>query len=182
MRKFIPSFSSHLERYVFATDYAFKRKVLDVGSKEGFGAHILSYGAAQVDLCDINQGYLNFAQNYYKFFCPASFIQVDLEKSFPDGEWDTMVAFEVIEHVENPEFLIKNMADHLKLGGFLVCSVPHMVANHEHKTLFDEAKIKELVGKYLTIKEVYTQEFKTISHQPMYKGLKCHILVAEKVL
>ncbi len=178
MRKFAHSFIDHIARYNLAMQYAYKRDVLDVGSKEGFGAHLMSYCANSIGLLDINPDYLSRAERFYTYFCPATFYEQDLEKGFPDRDWDVMTAFEVIEHVADPDFLIKNMAAHLRPGGLLIFSVPHMVANHEHKTLFDEEKIREVVEKYFDIEEFFVQDKHPISGKPMYKGLKCYVGVA----
>ncbi len=75
---------------------------------------------------------------------------------------------------------MKNITRALRPGGTLVFSVPHMVANREHKTLFDEEKIKALISKYLTIKEFYIQDKKYLNNKQMFKGLKCYVGVAVK--
>lgn len=178
--KFIPTYTHHLARYVFALDYCYKRKVLDAGCKDGHTSQILSFGCKELDLADIDETFLHRAKTNVKYHCPVNFHQVDFEKAFPEGMWDTIIAMEVIEHLANPELFIENAAKHLNPGGLLVFSVPHMVANHEHKTLFDEMKIKELVSKDFNMKEFYVQDKKLISNAPMYKGLKCYVGVAEK--
>lgn len=178
--KFVATYSSHLERYVFALPHCYKRRVLDVGSKDGDCSIILSYGASELSLCDINEAWLN-ASKKKSYLCPVkNFFLTDLEKEFPEGKWEVITAFEIIEHVIDPEFLVKNVADHLEDDGRLVFSVPHMIDNKEHKTLFDEEKIKNLVSKYFEIEKFYVQEKKVISGEPMYKGLKCYVGVARK--
>jgi hypothetical protein len=56
-----------------------------------------------------------------------------------------------------------------------VFSVPHMVVNIQHKTLFNEQKIKDLLSKYLVITEFYIQDKKIYSERPLYKNLKCYL-------
>ena len=177
MRRFAPTFSDHIARYAFAINYCHKRKVLDAGSKDGFGSVNLSYVANELDLADISEGWLNSAKSL-KYNCPTKFHLVDLEKSFPEGMWDTIVAFELIEHLENPEFFIDNVSKHLNPNGILVFSVPHMVANREHKVLFDETKIRNLISNRLYIEEFYVQDKKVYSNKPLYKNLRCYLGVA----
>lgn len=176
--KFIPSFQDHLARYVFALGHCYKKRVLDAGSKDGFGSTILSFGATHITLSDISPVWLLKQAPKKTYYCPAEFVLKDFEKEFPEGKWDTIVAFEIIEHLEDPEFFIKNIAEHLNVGGKLVFSVPHMVANREHKVLFDEEKIKNLISKYLTIEEFYIQDKKIYSGKPLYKDLRCYLGVA----
>lgn len=170
-------FSEHIARYAFAINYCFKRNVLDLGSKDGFGSFVMSYVANHIDLADISGKWLGWAKEL-RYACPTDYHVVDLEKDFPEGEWDTMVAFEVIEHLANPEVLIENVKKHLKPGGFFVFSVPHMIANHEHKTLFDEEKIKDLISKHLTLVEFYVQDRKIFSGKPTKSNVKCYLGVA----
>lgn len=175
--KFVPTYTTHLERYIFALEHSYKQRVLDVGCKDGDGSILLSYGATELDLADFNEKYLDTAKkNDYK--CPTKFHLVDLEKDFPEGKWDTIVAFEILEHLEDPEFLVKNIKKHLRFGGSFVFSVPNMVANREHKVLFDKKKIQDLISKYFTITEFYEQKDKVLSGKPNYKGLLCYVGVA----
>jgi len=178
--KFAQTLKDHYARYTFALPYVAKRDTHDVGAKDGFGSLIFSFVAKSLTLSDISVPWLNRAEKRGGFACPTNFVICDYDKDFPEGSWDTITAFEVIEHVENPEFLIKNIASHLRPNGFFVYSVPHMVANHEHKTLFDAEKIHNLVGKYLTVEEKYTQDKTPISDKKLYRGLVCHVGVARK--
>jgi 2-polyprenyl-3-methyl-5-hydroxy-6-metoxy-1,4-benzoquinol methylase len=174
MKKFIPSYQDHLARYVFALEYCYKKRVLDCGSQIGFGAWLLSLGAEHLTLSDLDERMLDKSKKQ-NFDSPTEFVKCDFNKEFPEGKWDTITAFEVIEHVEDPEFLVKNISEHLKDGGILVFSVPHMVANRQHKTLFDEQSIKKLISKHLVITEFYIQDKKIYSERPLYKGLKCYL-------
>lgn len=181
MRKFIPTWTNHLIRYVFAMDYCKRKRVMDAGCQTGFGAHLLSFSANSVSLVDISNKNLATSINKYKFDCPIEALNCDFEEDFPKGGWDTIVAFEVIEHLANPEFFIKNVTSHLPIGGQLVFSVPHMIANKEHKTLFNEKGIRDLIGRHLKITEFYLQDKKVFSNRLNYKGVKYYVGVAEKV-
>lgn len=180
MRKFAPSYEDHIHRYAFALRHCYRRDVLDAGSKDGFGAQVLSWSANTVTLADVSPEWLGAAERNGGYLSPAKFVLADFNVGFPDGEWDTVVSFEVIEHVDDPDFFLANIAAHLAPGGVLVFSVPHMVANHEHKTLFDEAKIRETVGRHLDVEELYVQDAKYLTGKPMYKGLRCYVGVARK--
>src|SRR3990167_7530457 len=123
--RFAPTFSDHIARYAFAMNYCHKRKVLDAGSKDGFGAINLSFVADSVDLADISPTWLGWSKNL-GYRCPTTFTLVDFEKDFPEGFWDTIVGFEVLEHLIAPQFFVDNIAKHLTPGGLFVFSTPHM--------------------------------------------------------
>jgi 2-polyprenyl-3-methyl-5-hydroxy-6-metoxy-1,4-benzoquinol methylase len=178
MRKHLPSFKQHIERYAYAAPFCYKRKVLDIGSNIGFGAHLLSYGANTITQSDVSEHNLAFAQKNFKYFCPQEYVQCDLGNDFPAGIFDTIVAFEVIEHIENTDVVLRNVADHLNNDGYFIFSVPHMIANREHKVLFDEEKIRTAVEKYFNIKEFHIQT-SAVDGSPLYKGLKVYVGVAQ---
>ena len=176
------AFVPHLERYVFACHYSYKKKVLDLGGKDGYGSVLMSLFAKHITLTDIRKEWLEIAGLNNTFLCDTDIVEKDLEKGFPEGTWDTMVAFEIIEHVEDPDFLIKNITEHLEKGGILVFSVPHLTPHLDHKTLFDEDTIRRLISKHLEIKEFYKQDSYGISKKPMYKyPAITYVGVAQKI-
>jgi len=58
------------------------------------------------------------AQGYHTIVADA--VSMDLGRQF-----DTIVAGEIIEHLENPGQFLRNMARHLKPGGVLILSTPN---------------------------------------------------------
>lgn len=73
-----------------------------------------------------------------------------------------------------------NSKTFLKEDGLLLFSVPDMIENEVHKVLFDEQKIKDLVGKYLKIEEFYIQDKVGISNKPAEFPAKCYVGIARK--
>src|SRR3990167_5951714 len=102
MRRIPQHFTPHLERYVYASNYTLGKKVLDAGSKDGYGSVIMSNFANSIVLVDISHTWLNKARNHH-YLCATEFVVCDFEKDFLEGEWDVVVAFEIIEHLENPD-------------------------------------------------------------------------------
>jgi 2-polyprenyl-3-methyl-5-hydroxy-6-metoxy-1,4-benzoquinol methylase len=166
--KFIPTFSENLARYVFALNYCVRKRVIDLGCQDCHGSYLLGYAAANVTAVDICWPEIVKARERIRFICPTQFIGCDFEKDFPEGEWDVAVCFEVIEHLENPDFFLNNVKDHLVKGGLFIFSVPHMVANRLHKQLYDEKKIKDLISKYFHEVEFHVQDKMIISNKPTY--------------
>lgn len=175
-RDFIP----HLERYIFAMPHVQGLDVMDAASKDGYGSSLLAQVANKVTLVDNSAFWLGKAESNYTYQGKANFIVDDFNKGFPEGEWDAVVAFEIIEHVEDPDFFISNITSHLKKGGELVFSVPHMKEEECHLTLFDEDKIRGLISKYLTITEFYVQKGYGISNIPFSRYPVTYVGIAVK--
>src|ERR1700726_1797209 len=100
----VPVIYEHYHRYLWAAPLVRGRRVLDLGSGEGFGAAILAESAADVVGTDVDQrtvehSRLNYAGPNLQFELGTA---VDLT-AHPDGSFDAVVAFEVIEHVLEQE-------------------------------------------------------------------------------
>ena len=57
-----------------------------------------------------------------------TYLKLDLEQAqlpFADGSFDTVLAFDIVEHLNNGELLLKELHRVLKPGGVLLGSVPH---------------------------------------------------------
>ena len=115
----------HFHRYMWAARVVEGRRVLDLGSGEGFGAAILSESAAHVVGVDVDEptvehSKLNYGGENLEFHVGSA---LDLS-SFEDGSFGAVVAFEIIEHVQDQELVLKEVARLLGDDGVLVMSTP----------------------------------------------------------
>lgn len=165
MRRIPQFFTPHLERYVYASNYTLDKKVLDAGSKDGYGSVIMSNFAKSITLVDLGPKWLSLAQKHH-FLCPTDYMVFDFEKSFPEGQWDVIVAFEVIEHLENPDFFLKNIKKALAPNGILIFSLPHDADVPGHKHVYDEKKARDLIEAHFTVKEWHIQDKSVIGGVP----------------
>jgi O-antigen biosynthesis protein len=115
----------HFHRYMWAARIVEGRTVLDLGSGEGFGAAILAGSASHVVGIDIDQrtvehSKLNYGGTNLEFHVGSA---LDLS-SFEDGFFGAVVAFEIIEHVQDQERVLDEVARVLGEDGILVVSTP----------------------------------------------------------
>jgi GT2 family glycosyltransferase/SAM-dependent methyltransferase/glycosyltransferase involved in cell wall biosynthesis len=130
----------HLHRYLWAARLMAGRRVLDLASGEGFGAAILAAAAdsvvgIEIDEPTVTHSRLNYADEKLDFQLGDA---TDLSR-FGDDSFDAVVAFEMIEHVEDHQRVLAEIGRVLAPGGLLLMSTPdrgaYTVAN-ERKNPF----------------------------------------------
>jgi len=114
----------HVHRYVFARALVKGRKVLDAACGEGYGSALLAKSAAAVTGVDVSADAVAHASARYTR-PNVTFIESDcLSMPFDDGEFDCIVSFETLEHLEEQEGLLAEFRRVLNPKGFLLVSTP----------------------------------------------------------
>ena len=113
--------NEHVARYLFAARLARGKRVLDAGCGAGYGAAELARTAHSVAGLDRAAEAVDFARSHYQlpnlFFEQASCAALP----HPEGVFDLVVAFEVIEHLEDwREFLLEARRVLAPTGQFIV--------------------------------------------------------------
>jgi ubiquinone/menaquinone biosynthesis C-methylase UbiE len=83
--------------------------------------------------------------------------EVNDKLDFPDSYFDYVTMLAVIEHLSNPEDIMKEVARVLKPGGYFIITTPRQAAewlikiyakniDEEHKSYFDYDRMKGLAG------------------------------------
>jgi SAM-dependent methyltransferase len=113
--------NEHLARYTFAARLARGKRVLDAGCGAGYGSAELAYTALSVVGIDRAAEAVEYARANYRL--PNLAFEEASVTSLPhdDGNFDLVVAFEVIEHLENwKEFLLEARRVLAPTGQFIV--------------------------------------------------------------
>ena len=163
----------HMERYIFAQQYAKGKKILDIACGSGYAANIfLDSGAKEYTGVDISKHSIQYAKKHYSSDS-ASFIVGDICNFNTKETFDLIVCFETIEHVECYSKALKNLSSMLSDNGVLLISSPNRKVTspralsiqdtpknpyHTQEFLIDELK-EELLSAGFKIKEksVYGQ-------------------------
>lgn len=102
-----------------------KVRILDLGTGEGVNVQklydrlFIEKIPHEIVACDIDGNI--FQAN----ISTVTFHSIDLDKEYSFGEFDIVIATEVIEHIENPYKFIRDSVRHLKHGGLLLVSSPN---------------------------------------------------------
>jgi len=142
----------HMHRYALAGELTHGKTVLDAACGEGFGAFHLAATARHVSAVDISQSTIAHASARYRRD-NLSFQVADCRAlPFADGQFDCIVSFETLEHLQDQARMIREFRRVLASDGFLLISSP------------DKAVYTEQLGNDnpFHLRELYRQELEDL--------------------
>lgn len=120
--------STHLARYIFAKKYVYKGFFLDFGCGYGFGTSTLASETSSHGLgVDADPSCIRYAIRHFSTDYVTFRHAVDMELPIPDQSIDTIIAFEVLEHLSpsDVEAFFRESARILRPHGTIVGSTPN---------------------------------------------------------
>jgi 2-polyprenyl-3-methyl-5-hydroxy-6-metoxy-1,4-benzoquinol methylase len=120
---------SHLKRYELAQSVANLEMVIgDFACGTGYGTAMLGLKARNVTGIDINKNVIDKISKRYSKFKNLKFVHKSLTKLDFNGEFDLIISFETVEHLEEVDIkkVFKLFNKSLKKNGELIFSVPYM--------------------------------------------------------
>jgi len=173
--------NEHLARYAFAVRLARGKRVLDAGCGAGYGSQELAQAAEQVIGVDVAAEAISFARAHYQQpnlrFEQASCIALP----YADSSFDLVVAFEVIEHLEQWRDFLREARRVLAPAGQLIVSTPNKLyytesrgaqgANpfHIHEFEFEEFR-DELKSVFPHVLMFFENHVEGVTFQPHHVG------------
>lgn len=98
------------------------KRALEIGSSAGYFSKVLKERGFNVIASDISPYIIKKAK---KLQPDLEFRTVDVQKGIGiKGSFDLIIAFEVLEHLEDPAKALRNIYGKLKKGGILIFSTP----------------------------------------------------------
>jgi 2-polyprenyl-3-methyl-5-hydroxy-6-metoxy-1,4-benzoquinol methylase len=119
---FKPSPHSSHGRILQMLEHRDPQRILDVGCGPGWLANALTAAGHEVTGVDVAEA--SGVQDRME-----RFLRADLSSGLPDeldGDYDVVVAADVIEHLADPSKLLYDMADRVRPGGSVIASVPNI--------------------------------------------------------
>jgi ubiquinone biosynthesis O-methyltransferase len=173
--------NEHVARYTFASRLARGKRVLDAGCGAGYGSAELARTALAVVGVDVAPEAIEFARAHYQSdnlsFEQASCANLPYDAS----SFDLVVAFEVIEHLQDWRAFLLETARVLSPNGQLVVSTPNKLyytesrgphgANpfHVHEFTFDEFR-QELNAVFPHVSLYLENHVEGVTFQPHEAG------------
>ncbi|MDA2923385.1 class I SAM-dependent methyltransferase [Acidobacteria bacterium AH-259-L09] len=165
---FEPAFFEHFARYRFGRVHGHMRFVLDAACGSGYGAFFVAQKADFVVGIDRSREVISFCKENYRK--PNLYFQVmDVEATaFKANSFDTVLSFETIEHLEDPEKFLWETRRILKWRGVLLISTPvkgvydqtFLGENPYHLHESDVDEFTRLLSTQFHIKNLYGQQFR----------------------
>ncbi len=117
--------NEHMARYTFAARLVRGKRVLDAGCGAGYGSAELAGAAYSVVGIDVAADAVEFAREHYQL--PNLRFEQASCTALPhaEGSFDLVVAFEVIEHLENWREFLLEVRRVLAPGGQFIVSTPN---------------------------------------------------------
>jgi len=141
----------HLQRYKYAiAKIGSGKKVLDLGCGTGYGSFLIYQNHNEVVGIDISQKAINYAKKKYKG--PTYLICSAENLPFNNEVFDAVIAFEIIEHVSDPQKVINEIKRVLKNDGQLFISSPNL---KNFYTIFKYILFKKPYGDKINSKNIY---------------------------
>jgi ubiquinone/menaquinone biosynthesis C-methylase UbiE len=117
--------SEHVARYAFASRFAEGKRVLDAGCGAGYGAAELAQSALQVTGLDIASDAVEYARETYPIPNLLFLVSSCTATPFPPNSFELVVAFEVIEHLEDYRAFLNECARVVTPQGLFIVSSPN---------------------------------------------------------
>ena len=181
LREFGERSDAHVSRYIWAEKYVRQGdRVLDAACGLGYGSYALSELSKAKSITGIDGSHyaIDYAQENFSVLSPkldffSGYLPKCLEK-YPDGHFDVVVSFETLEHVENPEALLKAFHRLLSPGGRIVVSVPNDWSdetgedpNPYHLHVYTLDKLREQIKQHF-IPEALFSRLRVVVKRPQH--------------
>lgn len=176
----------HIARYYFAVPYVTGR-VLDIACGAGYGSHMVAKERrreiTEIVAVDIDPETIRYANREYHHQ-KITYRQGDaVDPALPErlGQFDTILCFETIEHVEGDAALLDNLYRMLKPGGVLVLSSPFgrgrgmPTSEPYHVHQFTPAEFEELFAAFSEV-DIYYQ--RGVTFEKPREGVRYFIGIA----
>lgn len=134
----------HFHRYLFAAPYCRGRDVLDIACGEGYGCHLLAQVAKSTVGVDIDAQMIAYAGRQYASDQLRFLVGDATSIPLPAASVDVVVSFETIEHFQDHERFLAEVARVLRPGGLLIISSPNRSIYTERDQHHNQFHVREL--------------------------------------
>jgi SAM-dependent methyltransferase len=157
-------FLIHRKAYEHASAICKGRSILDWGCNNGYGLSVLARTALRVGGLDTNERCVQEARLRYPEFANNIWLYEGREIPFPKRDWDVVISFQVIEHVQDLKAYLEAILSVLSDAGVVLFTTPNREIrldtgmtpwNKFHATEFTAAELRKVLQEHFCHVEVY---------------------------
>ncbi len=164
-----PTYQNHLARYEFALQWIQPHhRVAETACGTGYGAHLIAGKARSVLATDYSQLAIDYAREHFQASNLEYRVMDCARFDMPLETFDSMISFEVFEHLSDQRRYLEDCARCLRAGGLLLLSTPNRVTadlhmssigqtNPFHIGLVDLKDFKQMLGLVFSRFQIYGQ-------------------------
>jgi len=152
----------HVSRYLFALEFAKGANVLDAACGTGYGCFIMASAAKKVTGIDISSESTEFAKKNYSLSNIEYMTGDIISMPFPECSFDLIIAYEIFEHLKNPEKMLTELYRVAAHNGKIIISTPNADF------------LKSSVPNPFHVKEYRFQEFREIIENNIKGMIRFH--------
>ncbi len=162
----------HLASYSRAEEFCSGKDVLDLGCGSGYGIASLASHARSVVGVDVSAAAVAYAREHYRLpNLRYEEIIADRPTPFPEGSFDVVLSFQVIEHVVNDSAYVAEVRRLLRSGGVALFITPDRRTrllprqkpwNRWHVREYSAESLRDVVSKHLSVFGLETMRGETL--------------------
>lgn len=150
----------HRKAYEAASCFARGKTLLDIGCNNAYGTEILGGSCRTAIGVDVSKQAIRVARKRCGSDQLAFSVADGANLPFKDGTFDVVTAFQVIEHLANPDRLIQEVKRVLSPDGLAILTTPNSRVrlqpgmkpwNEFHVREFDAKELRELLAAYFRV-------------------------------
>ncbi len=103
----------------------FNKTILEIGTSTGYISKILKEHGNHVTGIEIDQDAASIAQQFCDHMITADIELLNLDEILETASFDVILCGDVLEHLKEPEIVLKKLGKFLKHGGYIAVSLPN---------------------------------------------------------
>lgn len=156
----------HKATYNFALEFVAGKQVLDYGCGSGYGTYHIASQCENIVGVDIAPDAIEYAREHYHSPNLTYMLIETAERAplpYPESCFDTVLSFQVIEHIRDPGPYLTEIRRVLKPGGIFVCATPDRTTrllkrqkpwNMWHIHEYDATGLRKTLSDYFQVNSV----------------------------